>query len=391
MDGIAPNDYLTAAKGLAPLIASLRPRFDVERTLPGELVEALASSGFFSLWAPRAIGGAELDPLPFLDVIEELARLDGSVGWCTVIPAGYSRLAGALDEAVARRMFGSGRAALVGTLNPSGKAVAVAGGYRVTGRWSYGSFIAHSDWVLGNCITHDGHTPRKDATGAPEFRLAIVPRSEVEVFDVWHTGGLRGTGSNDYAIQDRFVPEEHTIPVPGFVAPVRQPGPLYTVPMPSTFTVCIATVALGIARAALEALDEVAAGRLATGSPLLLRDKPLAQAERARAEALVRAGRAYVRDELGAAWQDALAEREISLPRRAQIRLAACHATQGAIEAVDIAYRLAGGAALYESGRIERCARDVHAAGQHVTVLPMTNLELVGKTLFGLDPGTTRF
>jgi indole-3-acetate monooxygenase len=391
MDQVVANNFLESARGLAALITTLRERFDRERRLPGELVETLGDAGFFGMWLPRALGGPELDPLSFLTVIEELARLDGSVGWCTVIPAGYGRLAGALDETVAREIFGSGRAVLVGTLNPTGKAVAVPSGYRVSGKWGYGSFIHRSHWVLGNCITYDAERPRRDATGGPELRLALFPRAETEVLDVWRVGGLRGTGSDDYQVNDLFVPEERTIPLPDFFPVPRQPGPLYAVPMTSTFVSCIATVALGIARAAIEALGEIAGGKTPMGSQTVLREKPFAQANMARAEALVRAGRAYLFDELGRVWQEALASRPVSLQQRAHVRLAACHATQCAIEAVDLVYALAGGSSIYEGNRLERCFRDIHVAGQHVAVAPMANQEPVGRVLFGLDPGMTRF
>jgi indole-3-acetate monooxygenase len=391
VDQVVADNFLDAARGLSPRIAALRGRFDRERRLPTELVKALGDAGFFGMWLPRGLGGPELDPFSFLAVIEELARLDGSVGWCTVIPAGYGRLAGALDETVAREIFGSGRAVLVGTLNPTGKAVAVPGGYRVTGKWGYGSFIHHSQWVLGNCITYDADGPRKDAGREPQFRLALFPRSETEVLDVWHVGGLRGTGSDDYQVNDLFVPEERTIPLPDFFPAPRQPGPLYAVPMTSTFVSCIAIVALGIARAAIEALVEIASTKTPTGSQTVLREKPIAQANMARAESLVRAGRAYLFNELGHSWHDALAGRPASMQQRAHVRLAACHATQCAIEAVDLVYALAGGSSLYEGSRLERCFRDIHAAGQHVAVAAVANQEPVGRALFGLDPGMTRF
>jgi alkylation response protein AidB-like acyl-CoA dehydrogenase len=384
-----------AARKLEPLIAASRARFDQERELPRELVNALGEAGFFRMWLPRKLGGMELPPLPFLEAIEELARLDGSVGWCTVIPAGYGRLAGALSEQAAREVFLTGSGILVGTLNPTGKAIAAPGGYRVSGRWGYGSFIGHSDWVLGNCITHDDAVPRTDPAGGPqggpEFRLCLFRRKDVEVADVWHVGGLRGTGSNDYAVRDLFVPEEHTVPLPGFMPAPREPGPLYAVPMTSTFVSCIAMVVLGIARAAIEALVEIAAAKTPTGSRSVLRERPLAQADMARAESLVRSGRAFLFNELGALWEDALAGRKASVRGRALVRLAACQATQCAIQAVDLAYALGGGTSLYEGNRLERCFRDAHAAGQHVAVAPQSNLEPVGRVLLGLDPGMTRF
>jgi alkylation response protein AidB-like acyl-CoA dehydrogenase len=386
------SDALAAARGLAPLAVSLRDRFDHDRALPSELVDAMHAAGLFRMWIPRALGGDELDPISFLTVIEELSRIDGSLGWCTVIPAGYARLSGALAEDAAREIFlNSGRGILTGTLNPTGKAVATAGGFHVTGRWTYGSFIGYGDWVLGNCITEDASGPRRDANGDPEFRLCLFPREAVEVFDIWHVGGLRATGSNDFQVTNLFVPESHTVPLIDFQPVPRRPGPLYAVPMTSTFVSCIATVALGVARAAIDALLEIAASKTTAGSSTALRDKPFAQAELARAEAILGSGRAFLFAELGAMWANAEAGKDITLLERARVRLAAVQATQNAIRTVNIIYQLGGGASLFQSGRLERCSRDVHAAGQHVAVSPMSNLEPVGRVLFGLPPGMARF
>ncbi len=383
---------LAAARGLAPLVEALRDRFDLDRTLPPVLVDAMHAAGLFRMWVPRDLGGAELDPLSFLTVIEELSRLDGSVGWCAVIPAGYARLSGALVEDVARELFqGTGRGLLVGTLNPTGRAVALDGGYQVTGRWNYGSFIAYGEWVLGNCITQDASGPRRTADGEPEFRLCLFPRDAATVFDIWHVGGLRATGSNDFEVTDLFVPEEYTICLQEFQPPPLRPGPLYAVPMTSTFVSCIATVALGIGRAAIEALVEIAVSKTTAGSTVVLRDKPLAQADLTRAEALLRAGRAFLFNELGSMWDNVVAGHNVSLRQRAQVRMAAVHAAQCAIQATDLMYQLGGGASLFQGGRLERCFRDVHAAGQHVAVSPLSNLEPIGRVLFGMPSGMARF
>jgi alkylation response protein AidB-like acyl-CoA dehydrogenase len=326
------------------------------------------------MWLPASIGGTELPPLEFLSVIEELARQDGSVGWCVAIPAGYGRLAGAMPEDAARSVFGRGTGALVGSLNPTGKAVVVPGGYRVTGRWSYGSFIAHADWVLGNCITEDASGPRLDDDGSSEFRLCLFPSAAVEVFNIWHTGGLRATGGNDYAVADLFVPEDYSIPLHGFFPPPRQSGALFAMPMTSTFVSCIATVCLGIARATIESVNDIAATKATAGTRTVLRDKPPAQVEMARAEALLRAGRAYLFNELTTIWNDAQAGKLMTLGANANVRLAACHATQCAIQAVDLMYQLAGGASLFQGNRPESCFRDVHAGGQHIAVSPQAKL-----------------
>lgn len=379
MTQMSQGDPLAAARRLAPRVAALRDRFDGERRLPSELVDDLQAAGLFRLWLPRALGGAELAPVPFLQVFEELARQDGSVGWCALIPAGYARLAGAMEEDAARTIFGAGRGIVVGTLNPSGHATSVPGGYRVSGRWGYGSFIDHADWLLGNCVTDDGG-----------LRLCFFPRSEAEVIDVWHVTGLRATGSNDYQVADLFVPERHSIPLTDFQPPARSPGPLYRIFMTSVFAGSIAAVALGIARAAIEEFLAIGTEKRIAGTAAALRDKAMVQADLARAEAWLGSGRAYLYSELQRLWDGTVAGRAGLLQERATVKLAACHATDCAIHAVDLVYRLAGGAVLHQGGRLERCFRDVHTAGQHAVVSP-ANLETVGKVLLGLPPGTERF
>jgi indole-3-acetate monooxygenase len=384
-------DPLAAARGLAPLVEDLRGGFDRDGALPVTLVDALRDAGIYRLWLPRAEGGAELEPVPFLMVLEELARQDGSFGWCAAIASGYGRLSGALTESASRTVFGTGRGILAGTLNPSGKARAVPGGYQVTGRWPYGSFIGYADWVLGNCVTEDESGPRRSADGGPDLRLCLVPRDSVTVFDVWHTGGLRATGSNDYEMTDLFVPEDHTVPLINFQPRPIRPGPLYAIPMTSTFVSCISVVILGMARAALDELVRVAATKTTSGTSAPLREKSVAQVDLARAEARLGAGRAFLFDELGTMWRDVEAGRPIEMAARARVRLAAVQAAQWAIEATDLAYQMAGGLSLFAPGRLDRCFRDIHAGAQHVALSPHANLEPIGRVLFGLPPGLARF
>jgi indole-3-acetate monooxygenase len=381
--------FMDAAHGLRPAIAAMRDQIDRERGLPNDLVEALRASGLFGLWLPKTLGGPEVPPLDFIRVIEQLAEADGSVGWCATIAAGYGRLAGSLPEDVAREIFGSGRAIVAGTINPTGKAVCVDGGYRVSGRWSYGSFIQHSDWVLGNCVVENGSASRHEA-GSPELRIAFFPRRDVQVFDTWHVSGLRGTGSHDYQVEDVLVPEQYTLRLDGYTPRAREPGALYRMPMPSAFVSCIAAVPLGIARAAIDAMIELAGTKTPPGSISPLREKPMLQADVARAEALLRSGRAFMLEELQRLWEQIQSDETLSLRQRAMVRLACWQATQACVQAVDLMYAGAGGAALYEANRFERCFRDVHAVTQHVA-LASSNLELSGRVLLGLDPGTARF
>jgi indole-3-acetate monooxygenase len=382
------DSLIKAAKSLGSEIDTVRDELDRRRRLPPALVEAMRAAGMFRLWLPRALGGPALNVIEFIRVIEELARFDGSVGWCASIGACYSRLAGYLASDVAAKIFDGGNSILAGTLNPTGKAVVVADGYRVTGRWAYGSGIEHSTWTIGNCVIHDRDAPRLDANGAPEVRLMIFPTRAVEIIDTWHVGGLRGTGSQDYRVADLFVAQDHSLP--GFSPTATVPGTLYALPMTTVFGVSIAVVPLGIARAAIDALLDLAHAETPMGSSMLLRDKPSIQAAVGRAESLLRSARAFLFEAVQELWDEVDGGAPASLRKRALVRLANAQAAVSSAEAVDLMHNAGGGTSVYETSRLERCFRDVHAATQHIAVAT-SNYEMSGRVLLGLDPGTPRF
>jgi indole-3-acetate monooxygenase len=380
--------FVRAARALAPTIRELRADIERDRSLPAPLVKRMAETGFFSLWLARALGGPELNTVDYLRVIEELSRADGAVGWCTMVSAGYSRLSGYLDDGVAREIFGDGSTIVAGTINPTGKAMVVPGGFCVSGRWSYGSFIGHSTWTVGSSVIHDNEGPRRGPDGAPDMRLMLFPTSAVEIIDTWRVGGLRGTGSHDFHVSDLFVPDDHAIAA--FTAKPVRPGTLYAAPFITVFAMAIASVPLGIARAAIEAFVALAEAKTPMGGASRLRDKASAQADVGKAEALLRSARAFLVESAHDIWNAVAAGDMPSLPQRATARLAAAQAAAASAQAVDLLYNAAGGTALYESNLLERCFRDVHATTQHMGT-SSANFELSGRVLLGLDPGTPRF
>jgi len=382
-----PAVFVERAREIAPRIVAARDRIERERTLPAEMVEAFREAGLFDLWKARVFDGAELHPADLVRVLEPISAADGSAGWCVANSCCFSRVSGNLPEAAARAVFGDGPVTGAGSLNPTGTAVAAPGGYRVSGRWAYGSGVRHAGWLATACVVHEAAAPRLTAAGTPEIRFAVLPTAQAEIIDTWFVGGLRGSGSFDYRVDDVFVPEGFTMQP--FATERVQPGTLYALPLVTTFCVALAAVSLGIARAAIDALVELAAAKTPMGTPGLLRERAGAQAAVGQAEALLRSGRAFLLESVQALWDDAEAGHP-TLPARSLARLACCHAAAGAAKAVDLMFNAAGGSALFESGRIERCFRDVHAARQHIG-LSSANYELCGRQLLGLDVGTARF
>jgi alkylation response protein AidB-like acyl-CoA dehydrogenase len=365
---------LDAVEELAPAIRAASEAIEAERRLPASLVRQLVDAGLFRMMLPRAYGGFEADPLTVFEVVEAVSRVDGSAGWIVMIASGTPAfVAPFLPEDVACDIFvRDPDAVVVGGLAPGGRAVAVDGGYRVTGRWPFGSGCEFSTWLLSGVVIHDGDAPRLDRQGKPVRRLALLPAAGCTVLDTWHVAGLRGTGSHDYTASDLFVPREHTV-APGEDALI-QSGPLYAIRF---LLVTHAAHALGVARHAIDAFTAFAA----LGD---VRAKPLAQLRAARAEALVSSARAFVLAAMDDAWRAASAGAEVTLAQRVQLRLAITNAVQSAKEAVALLYEAAGGAAIYATSPLERCFRDIHVATQHA-IVATPSYELFGRALLGLE------
>jgi indole-3-acetate monooxygenase len=378
--------FIDAAKALAPQIQAAAEENERARRLSLPVVEAMAQAGLFRLWIPRTLGGEETDPMTLVQVIEEISRADGATGWCLAIGAEYGAFGGYLPAGAAREIYGSDpRVITGGAFRPFGEAVVVDGGYRVTGRWPLGSGCQHSAWIVGGCRILDGDQPRLRPDGAQVMRILFFPAAACEIIDTWHSIGLRGTGSHDYAVADLFVPADHSL---SFREPPEEPGPLYTLPTIALFAAALAAVPLGIARNAIDILTKLAETKIASRSRRILGEDATIQADLGRAEALLRSGRAFLYEALGEAWQAVCAGHTLSVPQRAMLWLASTHAANTAKQATELMFSAGGSASPYTSSGLERCVRDIHAAGQHVTLAP-PNYAMAGQALLGSDMRST--
>jgi alkylation response protein AidB-like acyl-CoA dehydrogenase len=382
----AREDLLAAVRALAPRLRAASDETEAARSLSEPLVQAMVDAGFYRMYLPRSLGGGEVDPLTYFDVIEALAQVESAAGWSVLISTGAMTItARGLPDEPLRAMFTSPRRTLMaGSGPPKGRALAVPGGYRLTGSWTQGSNIRLAAWVLAGCHLYDGDRPRLGPDGAPVYLRCVLPASDVEVFDTWYTTGMRGTGSHDFAITDVFIPEERAH---RGTETSRRPQPLYQ--FVGWTHVAHAAMGLGIARVAIEEFIALAGGKSATwhASEGRLATRTTIQAKVAQAEALVGSGRAYVREATRDIWETVCRRETPSPSQRAVYRLAVAQAYAHAVQAVDLAYTLAGATAIYARSRLDRCLRDVHTAGAHVWVAPDT-YELAGRLLLGLDPGS---
>jgi alkylation response protein AidB-like acyl-CoA dehydrogenase len=378
-------DPVAVARSFHDDIRSRADEMEAARRMPEDLARRMAAAGLFRLLVPTRYGGAEVHPQIFFDTLVTTARSDGAVGWCQMIGATTGLLSASLPEPWAQAIYGDHPDVVTtGVTAPLGRAQPVDGGYRVSGRWPFGSGCQISDWICGGCLVLEDGEPRRDARGLPQSVLVMFPAHEVLIHDTWHTSGLCGTGSHDIEVREALAPEGRWTVLGGRP---RVDGPLYRFPTLGLLALGVSAVAIGIAEHAVEAFTSLATDKTPTGSSRRLADRPSAQADLARARALVGSARAYTAEALGRAWDAALGEHRLGVDVKAELRLAATNNAWAAAEAVNLLYHAGGGSSIYHHSPLQRCFRDVHVATQHLMVAQPT-YEVVGKVMLGIDPQT---
>lgn len=358
------------ARSLESLIVAERDEAERRHTLTQPVVDALYEAGVFSTFVPRDLGGLEVEPLEWLAMVEELSRIDASVGWLAMINAGtfaqfltptlFAKLAALTGgRFIVSQNFG----------RRAGIAKRVDGGYRISGRWPFVSGSPHATWVGGASVLHDDNDEVViHPDGLPWIVGAIWPQHQATLVDTWDGLGLRATGSGDMVIEDLFVPDEQVNHLG--MHNVTYDRPLYRVK--EMLFMAHAAHAIGIACAAQEAF--LAETRRATlrGS---VRQEALGHLQQhqivfARSDALVKASRAFMIEAVRAAYESAASNpgRPLDFALRVQFREAMIFAVRSAKEAVDLVFESAGSAAVYSGRALERAHRDICTAANHIIV-----------------------
>lgn len=374
------QSLLARIKALEPQIRAAADAIESERCLPTDLVEALRATGLFRATWPRSLGGLELDPLTLTEALEELSRMDGAVGWVGTFAAITGLTAAHLDSAAARELFPTPDIVEAGQYAPMGRAERVDGGYRVTGKWGFGSGCRHSDVMSAGCLVIENGEIRRLPGGQPEIRTVLFPKTSATIIlDSWYVSGMRGTGSHDYTVTDLFVPEAHTFTY--FDRPTHE-GPLYA--FPALFLFSHAPMPLGIARAAIDYIYELGETKRFLPGTRHLKDQGDAQEALAKAEAAIGSARAWVFEVLGDIWETLSRGDALSSRQRAMFRLCLVHVTRTARDVVSQMYDIAGSTAIQQNSPLDRLMRDILTVCQHRVVQPKM-YRPSGKALFGLE------
>ena len=365
------SELLDQAREIGELAWSHREQTERDRRMPDEVIDSLRASGLMKLVRHRRWGGAEADPMTWLDVTRELARGSGALGWIYGVLSFHEWYMAFVSEEFQQEAWGSEPDAMIcDSFAPVGQIDRVPGGYLVTGQWQFASGVEWSSWVAigGIAVPPDGEQP--------EHLLFFLPRSEVSVIDDWFTLGLRGTASRAVSVERAFVPEHRTFALarlsgPGARDGAAEDGPLWRIPLMNMQGLWVMTPALGVAQRMIEVFSENMRHRIRPfEGGAQQRENPAGQLTLATAMTQWDGAWALAQRYAQEGWDRALSGRDwvISDEERAKYFSWRGSVARTAIELSDQLYIGSGAMALKDSSPLQQLFRDVHSAGVHIGV-----------------------
>ncbi len=381
-------DALEWAESLVPRLAERAAQAEILRELPADTIDEVTRSGAFGLVMPVETGGWGKGLRELTGVARTLAHGCVSSGWTLSFLMLHNwfllRSPAALRDAV---LDGATWSRIPCPLAPTGTATPVDGGYRVSGRWQWATGVQHADWVMVNALL--------PSDGPPQARFVMAPMADVIVDDVWHTAGMRGTGSNDVVLDDVFIPEHLTVSAADFRGD-NPPGgqdfdnPFVTYPLTPVLTLVAASPALGGAEAAVEHFRDLLAERvLPYSGGIRQADQGAARVRFADALSTVRAARLV--------WEDAIegvctaydAGHRLDPRERSRFRLAAAQVVRLSRQAVTTAVEGAGASVYFLDSPLQRIQRDLETIKGHVVYDWDRAADLAGRLELGFEPEPT--
>jgi alkylation response protein AidB-like acyl-CoA dehydrogenase len=366
------EQLLADVNALAKEAAPRATEIENARRIPADLAARLREIGIFRMFVPRSHGGLELDFPDSLDVAQSLAAADGSLGWVAMLLSHFPLATATLPRKTFDRIYANTPDVIGGgSVYLGGKATAVDGGYRMSGRWPFASGCEIADYLLGGFHVVSDKPASGPAEAVQPWRICLAPIDQWRIEDTWQVSGLKGTGSHHVSLDNVFIPEDMTFEF--FTAPSNIPGPLYARGTAALSMLHIGAIAVGVAEGAIADLVAIArTGRRQVKSKVSLNDSPVFQQDLGRIEADIRAADAYLRMQTGDIWRIAVAGEpidEVSQIRGAQ---ATAWVVSTCAKAVDQLYTLGGGQALYDSSPLQRRLRDIHGVTQHQAGHPVS-------------------
>jgi alkylation response protein AidB-like acyl-CoA dehydrogenase len=363
------------ARDLMPLIAAASDEHDEIRKLTKPVVQALVDGGFFTMLKTKSVGGMELEPSIFAQVTEALATVDGSTGWVVCQSNGCSTTSAYLQPSIAREIFASPDGIVAwGPPGSPYEATPVDGGYRITGKWRFMSGSQNATWLGAHLRV----------AGTRETKTFLYPKSSATFHDIWHTLGLRGTASNEYSVDDLFIPHERAI-WRDDPRDRRSDSPLYRFTSTQLYSIGFGGVALGIARGTMDTFLALPREKIRGGAGKPMVENNVVQSHVAQCEAKWRSARYFLHAAADEAFETIEERGEMDLDQRTRLRLASTWAIQSSREIVNTLFHHCGSMAVFEENPFERRLRDIDTVAQQGQGR-LLHYETVGQVMLGVSP-----
>jgi alkylation response protein AidB-like acyl-CoA dehydrogenase len=375
IEGVAARPPVGGMDELLRDIRARRKEFEAQKFISQDIIARFKAVGVYRALVAKRFGGEEKSPAEFCRLVETISQADGSAGWVASFGIGGVYLAALPVETLARLYADGPDVVFAGGIFPPQPAQQVDGGLKVKGRWSFASGCMGAEVIGVGILPKSG-----DSVGLP--RMAVMPRAKARIEPNWDVMGLQATGSNDLVVDDVVVPEEWTF-VRGGASSLD--NPLYRYPTLAFATQVLTVVGLGVARAAIDEVLGMAAGRVSvTGAPNL-GDRIYVQLEIAKIEAELRAARAWFYEAIDEVWQVLTAGGTPAEQQVSMLRLSSTHASRVAADVARRAQMLTGMTGVYESSPLAAQVRDAQMITQHAFMGDIT-YQNAGAMLFGLKP-----
>jgi alkylation response protein AidB-like acyl-CoA dehydrogenase len=280
-----------------------------------------------------------------------------------------------LDPPVAKEIFGPVDGILAwGPAGGPGEAEPVPGGYCISGTWRFASGSQNATWLGAHM----------KVAGTKEIRTMLFPKSSIQMVDIWHTLGLRGTASNEYSVDNLFIPHERAI-YRDDPRDRRTDSPLYRFTSNQLYSIGFGGVALGIARGTMDAFLALPQEKTRRGAGKPMVENNVVQSHVAQSEARWRSARYFLHAAADEAWETIEERGAMDLDQRTRLRLASTWAIQSSREIVNTLYHDCGSMAVFEENPFERRLRDIDTVAQQGQGR-ILHYETVGQVMLGVSP-----
>ena len=359
------------------------------RKIAAPVVEQLIDFKLLRMGLPKVLGGLEDNPVETLKVYETLASADASVAWVVWNNHMSCTLGRYLDEDSMKEVYGNPSHAYSNSARPEGVATIAPGGYFVSGQWTIVSGCELADWFILRCLISSPESPvTLDNLGpGANLKLFFIPKSEVEIIDTWHVGGLNGTGSHDVLIKDAFVKEAYAV---NFGDSVGIENAYSRLPIGCINAAGCASMALGVMKATMDDMIEVCLNKVTPGKNPDIRDRATVQAVIAKSKTLLESQRLQLHNSVTALWEVTKNNETPTDKQLADVWAASCEAARLARAMTSEIYTVAGISSVYTSFKIEKRHRDIYAILQHGIIQPHW-MNQAGMAYVGLKPTAPMF